>query len=298
MFIFFEACRDFVIVPKLVEENGVMIEINVTERHRDFKGAVDQYIKFYREKYNYDTTYFGLKSIQENSEDGNFLQYVKNGTTFLITVGTDIIIEFVRIYYIYVREVNAKGKRIYSLAAALRNPLEPFDRAQSYPNLIMAVIVVKKTVNIITGVINYENNFRWIINQHTLNNMTQSGNTIPDIFLKNFQEVRLKDYSTATKVAKSTTDYFRGLFGGPSAAVDLPEEGKGKESFAIPGSGLKLESTQSSSSSSSSSGKPTAAAGIEESGEVAQGEVGGRKKNKTRKRSIKRKRSNKRKTKY
>jgi hypothetical protein len=303
MFIFFEACRDYVIVPEVKNKDGE-IEKNVKQRHRDSKALVDQYINFYREKYKYDTTYFGLKQIQENPEDGNFLQYVKNGTTFLITVGTDIIIEFVRIYYIYVRDVGAQGKRIYSMTAALKNPLKPFDRAPGYDNLIMAVIVVKKTVNINTGVITYENNFRWIINQHTLNNMTQSGNMIPDIFLKNLEEVRLEDYSTATKVAKGVTGYFKGVFGGPSAAA-LPEEEKeadlsSNESFAVPGSGIKIGPLPSANPQQKS-----AAVAEGEEGEWQQVDynkypddvdVGGRKKNKTRKRSNKR--SKKRKAKY
>ena len=312
MFIFFEACPDFVIETEIVEnENGVKIEKEVIKRHRDSKALVEPYIKFYRDKYNYDTTYFGLKPIQENPKDGNFLQYVKNGSTFFITVGNDIIIELVRIYYIYVREVDAQGKRLYNISAALKNPSKPYDRAAGYNNLIMAVIVVKKTVNIITGVINYENNFRWLINQHTLNNMTQSGYMIPDIFLKNLEEVRLKDYSKIEK----TGNYLKGFFGGPSAAtVGLPGEEEQqqeevlqpKESFTVPGQGLKLGSIKSSSSSTTASGigegeeeKEAEWKDLSDEYQTEPGDVDvGGKKNKTRRKSNKKKRSIKRKPKY
>ena len=152
--------------------------------------SIDRYIRTYKDKY-IDSSFFKLDPIIENPEDGNFLQYVKNITTYLIKVNTNIIIECVKIYYIFLKDINARART---------------SGDADYNGLIIAAIVEKKITNINSGAIYYSSQFRWLITKNTLKNVETNDFQIPDPILRNLEEVRMSGDNRFTKFFKGVTN--------------------------------------------------------------------------------------------
>ena len=256
-----------------------------------------------------------LKLPKITNTGSNLLQYITNKVTvFIYTQNSKIIIQVYTVYYIVIGNIQAKGKgNLTSFFLGDRQ------RAPNYYQVVIGCVVLIKTVDIITGTVEYDYEIRWLLNQHTINNMAYNDITMKGFFGNNTRDILLEEDSKyGFNGPKNTHNYNNSNLPGnqiPVATLTEPMKtfddtltvgvsSQSKQSFTDPGSGVQLGSTQSSP------GKPTAAAGIEEGGEEGEWQyqtneyepqegdvnVGGRKKNKTRKRSIKR--SNKRKTKY
>lgn len=261
---------------------GSYAQIIYSKAVRDGKGGVmpdvsiDRFIKTYKDYY-IDSKFFKLTPITETSEDGNFLQYVKNGVTILIKVDTSIIIEIVQVWYIYVTGIEAVA----------RSSNEP-----GYSGLIIAAIVEKTTTDIIGGVVHYSSQFRWLITKNTLQNLRGNNITLPEPISRNLEEIRMSGDNRVTKFVKGVTN--RSPATSP-ATTPTPSPRVSEEGMQIKPHNMISDY-------------------IDEQGNVAQSgnwqqitadnngdsdnEVGGSKKNKTRKRSNKRKMSIKGKTKF
>ena len=273
--------------------------------------------------YDYKIQRF-LKLPKITNTGSNLLEYITNKVTmFIYAQNSKIIIQVYTVYYIIIGNIQAKGKGNWKSFLLGDNY-----RAIKYYQFVIGCVVLIRTVDIIKGTVEYDYEIRWLLNEHTINNMADNGMTMKGFFGNNTQDILLEEDSTfGLKGPRNTTDYSNTSLPGNQIPVatltepkktfdDILRDGfspESKQSFSALGPGLQLApiSTIKSSSSSSAAGisageeermpllkdvsiKP--ATNTEPGGEVAQGEVGGRKKNKTRKRSIKR--SNKRKAKY
>jgi uncharacterized protein YihD (DUF1040 family) len=242
--------------------------------------SIDRYIRTYKDKY-IDSSFFKLDPITENPGDGNFLQYVENITTYLIKVNTNIIIECVKIYYIFLKDIIATA----------RTPGE-----EDYDGLIIAAIVEKKITDINAGVIHYSSQFRWLITKNTLENIKTNHFNIPDPILRNLEDVRMSGDNRFIRFFKGSTSR------GPpaaTAAAGFPDQEEG----TLIGNNQQLN-LQEDYIDAQGEKKPRTPTGEwqnpsneyePEEGDV---DVIGGKKNKTRRKLNKRKRSNKRKAKF
>jgi hypothetical protein len=242
-----------------------------------------------------------------NPGDSNLLQYIKNkATIFIYTQNSKIIIQVYTIQYIVVSNIKAEGKSTF--VSFFRGDK---GRNKPYFQIVLGCIVMIKTVDIIKGTVEYDYEIRWLLNQHTINNIEKSGINLQPFFANNVQDILLEEDSTyGLSKPKNTHNYNDPTLPGnrissPSLREqkqtfnDILTDGfspQPKQSFTDPGSGVQLAPLSSIKSSSSAAGvedlskQYTAeSTNTEPGGGVAQGEVGGRKKNKTRKRSKKRK---------
>lgn len=259
---------------------GSYAQIIYSKAVRDGKGGVmpdvsiDRYIKTYKDYI--DSKFFKLTPITETSEDGNFLQYVKNGVTILIKVDTSIIIEIVQVWYIYVTGIEAVAK----------------NNEPGYNGLIIAAIVEKTTTDIIGGVVHYSSQFRWLITKNALNNLRRNNITLPEPISRNLEEIRMSGDNRVTKFVKGVTNRSPATSPAttPTPSPRVSEEGMQikphnmisdyideKGNIDQPGNWQQITADNNGDSDN---------------------EVGGSKKNKTRKRSNKRKMSIKGKTKF
>lgn len=258
---------------------------NVLSRIPDV--SIDTYIRNYKDKY-IDSSFFKLDPITENPGDGNFLQYVENITTYLITVNTtNIIIECVKIYYIFLKDIDAIA----------RTP-----GAANYNGLIIAAIVEKKITDINAGVIHYSSQFRWLITKNTLENIKINHFEIPDPILRNLEEVRMSGDNRFIRFFKGSTSRGPPVATANAAtanAAGFPDqEDQGK---LLGTQELNLQEDYIDAQGSSKPRNPTGQwQDLSDEYEPEEGDVnvGGRKKNKTRRKLKKRKRSIKRKAKY
>jgi hypothetical protein len=244
-----------------------------------------------------------------NPGDSNLLQYIKNkATIFIYTQNSKIIIQVYTIQYIVVSNIKAEGKSTF--VSFFRGDK---GRNKPYFQIVLGCIVMIKTVDIIKGTVEYDYEIRWLLNQHTINNIEKSGINLQPFFANNVQDILLEEDSTyGLSKPKNTHNYNDPTLPGnrissPSLREqkqtfnDILTDGfspQPKQSFTDPGSGVQLAPLSSIKSSSSAAGvedlskQYTAESTNTEPGGgvaqgVAQGEVGGRKKNKTRKRSKK-----------
>ena len=168
--------------------------------------SIDRYIMNYKDKY-IDSSFFKLDPITENPEHGNFLQYVENITTYLIKVNTNIIIECVKIYYIFLKDIIATARTAGE---------------ENYDGLIIAAIVEKKITDINAGVIHYSSQFRWLITKNTLENIKTNYFNIPDPILRNLGEVRMSGDNRVIRFIKGSIS--RGPPATPTAAAAAGNE--------------------------------------------------------------------------
>lgn len=147
--------------------------------------SIDWMIRNYKDYY-IDSKFFKLDPITENAEDGNFLQYVKNGTTVLIKVDTSIIIEVVQIWYIYLTNITAISR----------------DGGSTYNGLVIAAVVEKTITDITGGVVHYSSQFRWLITKSTRDNLLRNNITLPEPILRNFGEIIMSGDDKFTKAVK------------------------------------------------------------------------------------------------
>lgn len=153
------------------------------------KVSIDTHIRTYKDKY-IDAKFFNLDTITENPEDGNFLQYVKNDNTCLIKINTNIIIETVQIYYVYLTgEINAKTR---------------ISTGKDYDGLIIAAIVEKKITNIIEKVIHCSSQFRWLITKTTIENLYNNNINFSENILKDMKTVRMSGDNRFVKWVKGS----------------------------------------------------------------------------------------------
>jgi hypothetical protein len=153
------------------------------------KVSIDNYIRTYKDKY-IDSKFFNLDPITENPEDGNFLQYVKNDNTCLIKINTNIIIETVQIYYVYLTgEITAVPKKIDD---------------ENYDGLIIAAIVEKKNTDIIGGVIHYSCQFRWLITKNTIKNLRNNNINFSENILNDMKRVIMSGDNRFVKWVKGS----------------------------------------------------------------------------------------------
>ena len=237
--------------------------------------SIDRYIRTYKDKY-IDSSFFKLDPITENPEDGNFLQYVKNITTYLIKVNTNIIIECVKIYYIFLKDIIATARTAGE---------------EDYDGLIIAAIVEKKITDINAGVIHYSSQFRWLITKNTLENIKTNHFNIPDPILRNLEEVRMSGDNRVTKFFKGVTNRRPPT---AAAAADFPDQ----EDITQIENNEQLNLVEDYIDNQ---GTPLSRQNTIDWNDVSKKPpVGGIKKNKTRKRSNKKsnKKSNKGKAKY
>jgi hypothetical protein len=153
------------------------------------KVSIDTHIRTYKDKY-IDAKFFNLDPITEKPEDGNFLQYVKNDNTCLIKINTNIIIETVQVYYVYLTgEINAKTR---------------ISTGKDYDGLIIAAIVEKKITNIIEKVIHYSSQFRWLITKTTIENLYNNNINFSENILKDMKTVRMSGDNRFVKWVKGS----------------------------------------------------------------------------------------------
>ena len=233
--------------------------------------SIDRYIRTYKDKY-IDSSFFKLDPITENPEDGNFLQYVKNITTYLIKVNTNIIIECVKIYYIYLKDIIATA----------RTPGE-----EDYDGLIIAAIVEKKITDINAGVIHYSSQFRWLITKNTLENIKTNYFNIPDPILRNLGEVRMSGDNRVIRFIKGSIS--RGPPATPTAAAAAGNEDDNHDIITQIEDDQQLNLVEDYIDNQETPLSRQNTIDWNDVSKKKKSAVGGRKKNKTRKRSNKRK---------
>ena len=221
--------------------------------------SIDGMIRNYKDYY-IDSKFFKLAPITETPEDGNFLQYVKNGVTILIKVDTSIIIEVVQVNYIYLRGIRAVARD-----------------GSIYNGLIVAAVVEKTITDITREVVQYSSQFRWLITKNTLKNLQRNHITIPDPILRNLGEIIMSGDNKFTKAVKKVFNRRSpSTANAAAAAADFPDnDDKTQIEDYIDNQGTPLSRQNTIEWNDVSKKKKSA--------------VGGRKKNKTRKMSIKRK---------
>ena len=271
-----------------------------------------------------------LKLPKITNTGNNLLQYITNKVTvFIYTQNSKIIIQVYTVYYIIIANIQAKGKGNWKSLL-----LGDKFRASNYYQFVIGCVVLIRTVDIIKGTVEYDYEIRWLLNEHTINNMVKNGMTMKDFFGNNTKDILLEEESTyGIKGPRNTTDYSDPTLPGNRMPVPTLTEPKktfdgilndgfspqSKQSFTALDPGVQMPSI-SSIKSSLSSASAAAAEGVSKEGEgEGEGEeekeaewkdlsdeyqtepgdvdVGG-KKNKTRRKSNKKKRSIKRKPKY
>ena len=249
---------------------------------RDGKGglipevSIDRFIRNYKDYY-IDSKFFKLDPITETGEDGNFLQYVKNGVTILIKVNTSIIIEVVQVWYIYLTGIEAVART-------------PND--ENYNGLIIAAIVEKTTTDITGEVVHYSSQFRWLITKNALNNLRGNNITLPEPISRNLEEIRMSGDNRVTKFVKGVTN--RSPSTSP-ATTPTPSPRVSEEGMQIKPHNMISDYIDEQGNVNQPGNWQQITA--DNNGD-SDNEVGGSKKNKTRKRSNKRKMSIKGKTKF
>jgi len=248
-----------------------------------------------------------LKLPKITNTGSNLLEYITNKVTmFIYTQNSKIIIQVYTVYYIIIGNIQAKGKgNIKSFFLGDRQ------RSKNYYQFVIGCVVLIRTVDIIKGTVEYDYEIRWLLNQHTINNMADNGMTLKRFLGNNTRDILLEEDSTyGFKGPKNTHNYNDPNLPGnkmPVATLTEPKKTfhdiltdgfspQPNQSFSALGPGLQLAPSSIKSSSS--------AAGVSKEGEreeeqwkqVSYNEdegdivdVGGRKKNKTRKRSNKKK---------
>ena len=179
---------------------------------------------------------------------------------------------------------------------------------EDYDGLIIAAIVEKKITDINAGVIHYSSQFRWLITKNTLENIKTNHFNIPDPILRNLEDVRMSGDNRFIRFFKGPTSR------GPPAATasnapataagftDQEQEQDQEDKGNLLGNQeLNLQEDYIDNQGESKPRNPTGQwQDLSDEYEPEEGDVnvGGRKKNKTRRKLKKRKRSIKRKTKY
>ena len=233
--------------------------------------SIDRYIRTYKDKY-IDSSFFKLDPITENPEDGNFLQYVKNITTYLIKVNTNIIIECVKIYYIFLKDIIATARTAGE---------------ENYDGLIIAAIVEKKITDINAGVIHYSSQFRWLITKNTLENIKTNYFNIPDPILRNLGEVRMSGDNRVIRFIKGSIS--RGPPATPTAAAAAGNEDDNHDIITQIEDDQQLNLVEDYIDNQETPLSRQNTIDWNDVSKKKKSAVGGRKKNKTRKRSNKRK---------
>jgi hypothetical protein len=290
--------------PIITYKQGARDEVKVGNDTEPLRS--DDYIKLY----NYKIERF-LKLPKITDTGSNLLQYITNKVTiFIYTQNSKIIIQVYTVYYIIIGNIQAKGKGNWKSLL-----LGDKYRATNYYQFIIGCVVLIKTVDIIKGTVEYNYEIRWLLNQHTINNMVDNGMKLQSFFANNIQDILVeKDSTYGFNGPKNTHNYNDpNLPGNQNPAPTLTEEKQTlkfplqpTQSFTDPGSGLEfgpLSNTIQSSSSSAAAGEAQGEAqwqNLPDTYEPDEGDVdvGGRKKNKTRRKLNKKKKSNKRKAKY
>ena len=58
-------------------------------------------------------------------------------------------------------------------------------RSENYYQFVIGCVVLIRTVDIIKGTVEYDYEIRWLLNQHTINNMADNGMTLKRFFGNN-----------------------------------------------------------------------------------------------------------------
>ena len=72
----------------------------------------------------------------------------------------------------------------------------------SYNGLIIAAIVEKTTTDMIGGVVHYSSQFRWLITKSTRDNLRRNNITLPEPISRNFGEIIMSGDDRFTKAVK------------------------------------------------------------------------------------------------
>ena len=276
----------------------------------------DEHINHYDDRSKKIQLFLKLPKITNTGS--NLLEYITNKSTmFIYTQNSKIIIQVYTVYYITIGNIQAKGKGNWKSFF-----LGDRQRSENYYQFVIGCVVLIRTVDIIKGTVEYDYEIRWLLNQHTINNMADNGMTMKGFFGNNTQDILLEEDSTfGLKGPRNTTNYSNPSLPGNQIPVatltepkktfdDILRDGfspESKQSFSALGPGLQLAPISSIKSSSSSAASAAKGEGEGEEGQWRQVDykeeegdidVGGGKKNKTRRKLKKRKRSNKRKVKY
>ena len=206
-----------------------------------------------------------LKLPKITNTGNNLLQYIKNKVTvFIYTKNSKIIIQVYTVYYIIIGNIQAKGKGNWKSFLLGDNY-----RAIKYYQFVIGCVVLIRTVDIIKGTVEYDYEIRWLLNQHTINNMADNGMTMKGFFGNNTQDILLEEDSTfGLKGPRNTTDYSNPSLPGNQIPVatltepkktfdDILRDGfspQPKQSFSALGPGLQLAPISSIKSSSSAAG--------------------------------------------
>ena len=193
------------------------------------------------------------------------LEYITNKSTmFIYTQNSKIIIQVYTVYYIIIGNIQAKGKGNWKSLL-----LGDKYRASNYYQFVIGCVVLIRTVDIIKGTVEYDYEIRWLLNQHTINNMADNGMTLKRFFGNNIQDILLEEDSTfGLKGPRNTTDYSNPSLPGnqiPEATLTEPKKTfddilrdgfspQPKQSFSALGPGLQLAPISSIKSSSSAAG--------------------------------------------
>jgi len=192
----FETYYSLNFVPKILQPSvakGSYPEFWYAKAKRDGGGSlipdvsIDWMIRNYKDYY-IDSKFFKLDPITENAEDGNFLQYVKNGTTVLVKVDTSIIIEVVQTWYIYLTNIEAVAR----------------DGGSTYNGLVIAAVVEKTVTDITQEIVHYSSQFRWLVTKNTRDNLLRNNITLPEPILRNLGEIIMSGDNRFTKAVKNS----------------------------------------------------------------------------------------------
>jgi len=116
-----------------------------------------------------------LQNIEETEKKGKLLQYVKNNLTTNITTTDTSIIS--KTNYISFLNLILEKYRI--------------DNENIPINIILAAVIVTRTINFTKNTIEYSSRILWLFDQNTIDTMTGAGFTLPEVFSKNIDGVKL-----------------------------------------------------------------------------------------------------------
>ena len=206
-----------------------------------------------------------LKLPKITNTGSNLLEYITNKVTmFIYAQNSKIIIQVYTVYYIIIGNIQAKGKGNWKSWVLGDNY-----RAIKYYQFVIGCVVLIRTVDIIKGTVEYDYEIRWLLNEHTINNMAYNGMTLKGFFGNNTNDILLEEDSTfGLKGPRNTTNYSNPSLPGNQIPVatltepkktfdDILRDGfspQPKQSFSALGPGLQLAPISSIKSSSSAAG--------------------------------------------
>ena len=163
-----------------------------------------EFIKKYKNKIDMLSD---LQNIEETEKEGKLLQYVKNNLTTNITTTDNSIISktnYISFLNLFLNEYRIGSENI---------PI----------NIILAVVIVTRTINFTKNTIEYSSRILWLFDQNTITTMTEAGFTLPEVFSKNIAGVKLIEDTSLQKEEEERVFIYPSQIP-TAAAISLSEE--------------------------------------------------------------------------